>query len=172
LQKAGYSEFVSQVETATLAGGCFWGMEEILRKIEGVLKTRVGYCGGSVTDPTYPIVKKGQSGHAESVQLEFDPQILSFESVLGYFFKMHDPTTPNRQGNDRGSQYRSAIFYHSSSQRETAQRVKEQVEISKKWKLPIVTEIVEFQKFFEAEEYHQRYLEKNPGGYTCHYLRE
>jgi methionine-S-sulfoxide reductase len=159
-------------EIATLAGGCFWGMEEILRKIPGILDTQVGYTGGESPNPTYEIVKTGTSGHAESIQITFDPKVITFESVLRYFFRMHDPTTKNRQGNDVGSQYRSAIFYHSDAQKKTAETVKADVDKSGKWKRPIVTEIVPATPFYPAEAYHQKYLQKNPGGYTCHYLRD
>src|SRR5579859_4264729 len=154
-------------ETATLAGGCFWGMEDILRKIPGVVSTTVGYTGGTLANPKYPQVKTGTTGHAEAIEIVFDPGKLGYEEILRVFFKMHDPTTQNRQGNDLGSQYRSAIFFHSPAQREAADRVKSEVEQSGKWKRPIVTEIVAAGPFYPAEEYHQDYLEKNPGGYTC-----
>jgi peptide methionine sulfoxide reductase msrA/msrB len=161
----------SHKEVATLAGGCFWGMEDILRQIPGVLETRVGYTGGKTKDPTYPDVHRGDTGHAEAVEVVFDPSKISYEDILGYFFRMHDPTTPNRQGNDVGTSYRSAIFYHDEEQKKVAERVKEQVNRSGKWKNPVVTEIVPAPEFYDAEEYHQKYLVKNPGGYTCHYLR-
>ncbi len=161
-----------KTETATLAGGCFWGMEEIIRDIPGVIDTEVGYTGGTVENATYEDVSSGRSGHAESVQIVFDPDRLSFEELLGFFFRMHDPTTLDRQGNDRGTQYRSAIFYHSEAQRETAERVKAEVDASGKWKKPVVTEIVPAGTFYRAEDYHQDYLEKHPNGYTCHYLRD
>src|SRR5579862_865266 len=159
-------------EVATLAGGCFWGMEDIIRKIPGVLETRVGYAGGTLDHPTYGDVTTGETGHAESVEVVFDPSRLSYEELLGYFFRMHDPTTLDRQGHDIGTQYRSAIFYHDDEQRKTAERVKEQVARSGKWKGKIVTEIVPAGTFWTAEDYHQKYLEKHPGGYTCHYLRD
>lgn len=159
-------------EVATLAGGCFWGMEEIIRAIPGVLETNVGYTGGSVDSPTYNIVKLGTSGHAEAVQVVFDPKKLSYADLLGYFFRMHDPTTLNQQGNDKGTQYRSAIFYHSPEQERIAKETIAKVEAAKKWKRPIVTQVVPFTKFYPAEEYHQDYLKKNPGGYTCHWLRD
>jgi peptide methionine sulfoxide reductase msrA/msrB len=161
-----------KTETATLAGGCFWGMEDIIRDIPGVLNTGVGYTGGTVKNATYEDLKRGDSGHAESIQITFDPEILSYEELLGWFFRMHDPTTLNRQGNDRGAEYRSAIFYHNETQAEVAERVKQEVDASGKWKDPIVTEIVAAGEFYLAEEYHQDYLEKHPGGYTCHYLRD
>ena len=159
-------------ELATLAGGCFWGMEEILRKIPGVLDTTVGYTGGKTPNPTYKDVCTGKTGHAEAVQIVFDPEKLSYEQLLGYFFRMHDPTTLNRQHNDVGTQYRSAIFYHNEEQRQIAEKVKAQVDKSGKWKKPIVTEITAASEFYPAEEYHQDYLQKNPGGYNCHFLRD
>lgn len=159
-------------EIATLAGGCFWGVEEILRQVPGIKETVVGYTGGQTRGPKYENVKTGTTGHAEAIQLKFDPAQISYERVLETFFRLHDPTTLNRQGNDRGTQYRSAIFYHSEDQRKVAEAVKAKVEKSGKWKKPIVTEIVSAQEFWPAEEYHQKYLVKNPGGYTCHYLRD
>ena len=162
----------NSLETATLAGGCFWGMEELIRHIPGVVETQVGYTGGKTEDPVYETVKKGTTGHAESIQIRFDPEMVSYEDLLGWFFRMHDPTTPDRQGNDRGTQYRSAIFYHGEEQRKTAEKVKERVGKSGKWKGPLVTQIVPASNFYPAEDYHQEYLQKNPGGYTCHYLRD
>lgn len=161
-----------RTEIATLAGGCFWGMEDILRELPGVLDTDVGYTGGTSENPDYGDVKTGRSGHAESIQITFDPTQVSFEAILDLFFTMHDPTTVNRQGNDVGSQYRSAIFYHDGDQRAVAERVKKRVDESGVWKRPIVTEIVPAGTFYKAEDYHQDYLEKNPNGYTCHYVRE
>jgi methionine-S-sulfoxide reductase len=158
-------------EIATLAGGCFWGMEEILRSIKGISKTTVGYTGGKIENPKYELVKLGTSQHAESVEIEFDPSVISFSEVLNYFFRMHDPTTVNQQGNDKGTQYRSAIFYHSEEQKQVAREMIEKVNASKKWPKPIVTEVVPATKFYPAEDYHQDYLQKNPGGYTCHWLR-
>jgi peptide methionine sulfoxide reductase msrA/msrB len=158
---------------AILAGGCFWGMEDILRAIPGVLETEVGYSGGTTASPTYDDVRTGLSGHAESVRVTFDPSKLSYADLLEkWFFRMHDPTTKNRQGNDIGTQYRSAIFVTSPEQRKLAEAVKARVDASGKWRSPIVTEISEAGPFTRAEEYHQKYLVKNPGGYTCHYLRE
>jgi len=158
-------------EVATLAGGCFWGMEEILRQIPGVTATTVGYTGGTVANPTYRAVCTGGTGHAEAVEITFDPTKISYEEILGYFFRMHDPTTKNQQHNDIGTQYRSAIFYNSEEQKQTAERVKAQVDKSGKWNRPVVTEITAASKFYSAEDYHQKYLVKNPGGYNCHYLR-
>lgn len=157
-------------ETAILAGGCFWGMEEILRKIPGVLQTTVGYTGGSIPNPTYKQVCTGQTGHAEAIEIVFDPKRLSYEKLVGVFFRMHDPTTLNQQHNDRGTQYRSAIFYLDDRQREIAEAVKLRVDRSGRWKRPIVTEITPAAPFFPAEAYHQDYLVKNPGGYNCHVL--
>lgn len=162
----------NKTETATLAGGCFWGVEELLRTYKGVISTQVGYTGGSLPNPTYDIIKTGATGHAESVEIEFDPKLISFEELLKFFFKMHDPTTLNRQGNDIGSQYRSVIFYHNDEQKKVAQRVKEMVDRSGAWKRPVVTEIIPAMPFYTAEDYHQKYLKKNPGGYTCHYVRD
>lgn len=159
-------------EVATLAGGCFWGVEDLLRKEAGVIETQVGYTGGELKNPTYEHVKKGTTGHAESIQVLFDPKVISYEKLLLDFFKLHDPTTVNQQGNDRGTQYRSAIFYNSEKQKETAQKVKDRVNKSGSWKKPIVTEIVKAQEFYSAEDYHQDYLVKNPGGYTCHFVRD
>ena len=158
-------------ETALLAGGCFWGMEEIIRKIPGVIKTTVGYTGGATADPTYEEVCTGATGHAEAIQVVFDPARLSYETLLDYFFRMHDPTTLNRQHNDVGAQYRSAIFFSNGQQKEIAARVKARWDKSGKFNRPIATEITPASKFYPAEEYHQKYLVKHPGGYTCHVLR-
>jgi peptide methionine sulfoxide reductase msrA/msrB len=158
-------------ETAILAGGCFWGMEEIIRKIPGVIKTTVGYSGGTTPDPTYEEVCTGGTGHAESIEVVFDSSRLSYETLLDYFFRMHDPTTLNRQHNDVGTQYRSAIFYTSEAQKKTAESVKARWDKSGKFNRPITTEIAAAKGFFSAEEYHQKYLVKHPGGYTCHVLR-
>jgi peptide methionine sulfoxide reductase msrA/msrB len=160
-------------ETATLAGGCFWGMQEILRRIPGVVSTRVGYTGGTLANPTYEDLKTGKTGHAEAVEIVFDPSKISYEDLLEkHFFRMHDPTTTDRQGNDVGSQYRSAIFFHSLEQRRAAERVKERVARSGKWKRPIVTAIVEAGPFTLAEDPHQDYLQKHHSGYTCHFMRD
>ena len=160
-------------EVAILAGGCFWGMEDILRRIPGVLQIEVGYTGGWLDNPRYDDTHDSKSGHAESVRLVFDPRKLSYAELLEkWFFRMHDPTTLNRQGNDIGSQYRSAIFFTSDAQRKTAEEVKKRVDASHKWSRPIVTEIAPASKWWKAEDYHQDYLLKNPGGYTCHYMRD
>ncbi len=159
-------------QVAVLAGGCFWGMEDLIREIPGVLETQVGYAGGKLDAPRYEDVRQGDTGHAESVKVVFDPEVLAYEKLLDWFFRMHDPTTKDRQGNDRGSQYRSAIFVADEAQRETAERVKAEWDASGRWGKPIVTEIVDAGSFYDAEGYHQDYLEKNPGGYTCHFLRD
>ncbi len=159
-------------ETAILAGGCFWGMENILRKIPGVLETEVGYTGGLMADPHYEDVTSGLTGHAEAVRIVFDPKVLSYEALLGYFFRMHDPTTLDRQENDVGTQYRSAIFFTSEEQHKTAEAVKKKVDASHKWKRPVVTHISPAGKFYAAEDYHQDYLVKHPDGYNCHVLRD
>ncbi len=159
-------------KVATLAGGCFWGVEELLRKLPGVIETQVGYSGGNVENATYEIVKKGKSQHAEAVQILFDPKKISYEALLLEFFKLHDPTTVNQQGNDKGTQYRSAIFFMDKEQQQVAEKVKARVDKSKQWKKPVVTEITSFAKFWRAEDEHQKYLEKIPDGYTCHFVRD
>jgi len=158
-------------QTAYLAGGCFWGMEELVRQIPGVLETEVGYTGGNTPDATYEQVKTGNTGHAESLKIVFDPNKLTYRHLLFEFFRMHNPTTKNRQGNDIGTQYRSVIFHVSEEQKRTAEEVIRTVESSGEWKARIVTEVVPFKEFYRAEEYHQKYLVKNPRGYTCHYIR-
>lgn len=162
---------MQQREYATLAGGCFWGMEEIIRKLPGVIETTVGYTGGNTPRPTYQQVCTGATGHAEAIQIAFDPAQTSFRELLGFFFRMHDPTTLNRQHNDMGTQYRSAIFYHGDEQKRVAEEVKAAADSSVKFRRPIVTEITAAGEFFPAEDYHQDYLQKNPGGYNCHVLR-
>lgn len=156
-------------ETATLAGGCFWGVEELVRKLPGVVDTTVGYAGGKLDNPQYEDVKTGRSGHAESLQIVFDPAKITFDEILDFFFRLHDPTSANRQGNDIGTQYRSAIFYHDETQRDAAERAKQRAQ--PKWPRPIVTEVVPFTNFYPAEDFHQDYLQRHPHGYTCHYLR-
>ena len=169
--KAGLVKPVTH-ETAILAGGCFWGMEEIIRKIPGVVKTAVGYSGGTTPDPTYEEVCSGATGHAEAIEVVFDPAKLTYEGLLDYFFRMHDPTTLNRQHNDVGTQYRSAIFYTSDAQKQAAERVKAKWDKSGKFNRPITTEVSAASKFYSAEDYHQKYLVKHPDGYTCHVLRD
>lgn len=178
LKKEGYGKFLfdfkdkKQWQIATLAGGCFWGVEDLLKKLKGVIETRVGYTGGSVAHATYDVVKTGVSGHAESVQVLFDPKVIKYEDILLYFFKIHDPTTLNQQGNDVGTQYRSHIFYQNDAQKIAAQKIIDRVENSKKWKKPVTTKISPLKDFWIAEDYHQKYLQKNPDGYTCHFERK
>jgi peptide methionine sulfoxide reductase msrA/msrB len=159
-------------EVATLAGGCFWGMQELLRKQPGVLRTEVGYTGGHLDHPRYEDTHGSRSGHAEAVRIWFDPRKTSYEALLRFFFRMHDPTTLNRQGNDVGTQYRSAIFFANDAQRATAERVKKEVDASGKWKKPTVTTLEPAGKWWKAEDYHQDYLVKHPDGYTCHWVRD
>lgn len=154
-------------EKAVFAAGCFWGVEQAFRSLTGVRETRVGYTGGSTRNPGYDQVCTGQTGHAEAVEVVFDPLEISYEALLRFFWEIHDPTTLDRQGPDVGSQYRSAVFYHSAAQRQAAEAVKVELEKKKIFRRPIVTEIVPAGVFYRAEEYHQRYLEKN-GGFRCH----
>ncbi len=154
-------------EEAFLAGGCFWGMQEIIRNIPGVIETDVGYMGGDVRNATY----WRHDGHAETVRVVFDPDQLPFEELLRWFFRMHDPTTKDRQGYDIGTSYRSAIFHTSEEQRRTAEEFKQRLEATGRWRAPIVTEIVPAGDYWLAEPEHQDYLIKRPGGYTCHFLR-
>ncbi len=162
-----------RTEVAVLAGGCFWGVEEILRDVAGVVETDVGYTGGWLENPTYDDTHDSKSGHAEAIRITFEPAVLSFEELLEqWFFKLHDPTTLNRQGNDVGTQYRSVIFPQSPAQHETAQRVIARVDASRFWPRPITTSIEPAGTWYSAETYHQDYLRKNPNGYTCHFMRE
>ena len=164
------ADFMTQ-EKAILAGGCFWGVEELMRKKEGVISTRVGYTGGRRDNPNYEQVSTGTTGHAEAMELIFDPAVISFRDILSVFFQIHDPTTENRQGNDVGSQYRSAIFYTSEEQKRVAEKTIQDVEASGLWPGKVVTEIVPEQPFWEAEDYHQDYLQNKPDGYNCHFPR-
>jgi peptide methionine sulfoxide reductase msrA/msrB len=157
---------------AIVAGGCFWGAEHLLKELDGVLETEVGYIGGTVDNPTYRQVVTGTTGHAESVKVTYDPARVSYEEVLAYFFRLHDPTTKNRQHNDIGPQYRSAIFVHDETERAKAEQVRAAEDASGRWKRPVVTTIEDAGTFWSAEEYHQDYLDKNPGGYSCHFLRD
>lgn len=160
-------------EKAYLAGGCFWGMEDLVRRMPGVESTRVGYMGGALQHPTYNDVKTGTTGHAETLEITFDPSKISFFEILEFFFQIHDPSTKNRQGNDVGSQYRSVIFATNDGQRATAKEAIGLVDASGLWPGPVVTEILDADQFtfWEAEDFHQDYLERNPGGYTCHFAR-
>ena len=161
-----------KLETATLAAGCFWGVEDYFRKVPGVVETKVGYTGGKMKNPAYEKVAEGTTGHAETVEIKFDPTKVTYAQLLDQFFKMHDPTTLNRQGNDAGTQYRSAIFFHGDEQKKIAEQYKLKVDKSKAWKTPVTTEIAPAGDFYDAEGYHQKYLVKNPGGYDNHYVRK
>lgn len=158
-------------EIAVIAAGCFWGVEELLRELDGVIDTEVGYCNGNGENPVYTLVKTGTTGHAEAVKITFDPDKISYADLIHKFYKLHDPTTKNQQGNDVGTQYRSAIFYVSEAQKATAEEITKEVDASGVFKSPIVTEIVLLKKFWSAEDYHQDYLQKNPDGYMCHFWR-
>lgn len=150
-----------------LAGGCFWGMEELIRKQPGVIGTRVGYTGGDVENPTY----QNHEGHAEAVEITYDSSKTSYRQLLDFFFRIHNPTTLNRQGNDIGSSYRSAIFYATQEEKKEAEDFIALVNKSGRWQSPVVTSLEPLQTFYPAENYHQKYLQKNPGGYTCHAIR-
>jgi peptide-methionine (S)-S-oxide reductase len=154
-------------ERAILAGGCFWGMQQLVRRLPGVVSTRVGYSGGDVRNATY----RNHGTHAEAIEITFDPSKTSFRDLLEFFFQIHDPTTPNRQGNDRGKSYRSAIFYTSEEQRHVAEDTIADVEASGLWPGKVVTELSPAGDFWEAEPEHQDYLERYPNGYTCHFVR-
>ena len=158
-------QFSGQTEIATLGGGCFWCVEAIYQDLKGVIKVESGYSGGHVDNPTYREICSGLTGHAEVIQVTFDPTIVSYEDVLNIFFTVHDPTTLNRQGNDSGTQYRSVIYYHSEAQKATAEAVKKASQ--EIWDDPIVTEITEFDKFYKAETYHQNYFKDNPNQPYC-----
>jgi peptide-methionine (S)-S-oxide reductase len=156
-----------ELETATLAGGCFWCVEAVFDELRGVESVVSGYTGGDAKSPTYQQVCSGTTGHAEAVQISFDPQVVSFRELLEVFFTVHDPTTLNRQGADIGTQYRSAIFYHTPEQRETAERVIAELNEEKIWDAPIVTEVAPLTEFYPAEDYHQEYFRNNPGQGYC-----
>jgi peptide-methionine (S)-S-oxide reductase len=157
----------TRTETATLAGGCFWCLEAVYDELIGVQSVESGYAGGHIPDPTYKQVTTGSTGHAEVVQITFDPEITSFEDLLNVFFTIHDPTTLNRQGADIGPQYRSAIFYHTQEQKEIAERTIQKFEQEKIWDAPIVTEVAPLEKFYIAEDYHQEYFANNPNQPYC-----
>jgi peptide-methionine (S)-S-oxide reductase len=154
-------------ETAILAGGCFWGMQDLIRRLPGVLSTRVGYTGGEVPNATY----RNHGTHAEAIEVRFNPAVLSYRKLLEFFFQIHDPTTLDRQGNDIGSSYRSAIFYLSDEQRGIAEKTIADLDASRVWPGKLVTEVSPASGFWEAEPEHQNYLQRYPNGYTCHYLR-
>lgn len=177
MKAEGYGPYLFQFkdkkkwQTANLAGGCFWGMEKLLGSLKGVMETQVGYTGGALTKPTYDDVRTGKTGHAEAVQVLFDPKVVSYEDILLEFFRIHDPTTLNQQGNDKGTQYRSAIFYENTEQKKAAEKIIKRVNDSKDWKKDVVTELKSANAFWRAEADHQKYLEKYPNGYTCHLRR-
>lgn len=158
----------TQSETAILAGGCFWGMQDLLRRYPGVLSTRVGYTGGDVANATY----RNHGTHAEAIEIVFDPKEISYRQILEFFFQIHDPTTKNRQGNDIGMSYRSAIFYVEDEQKHVAENTMADVNASGLWPDKVVTEVVPAGPFWEAEPEHQDYLERYPNGYTCHFVRQ
>ena len=179
LEKEGYGEYVllfekskgSNLQTATFAAGCFWGVESLFKQTKGVVETTVGYTGGTTPDPIYRQVCTGITGHAEAVQVKFDPGVVSYEELLSLFWRMHDPTTQNRQGPDVGTQYRSAIFYYNEEQRKAAERSKEDFDRTGVYVNKATTQIVPASTFYAAEEYHQDYFEKQGGG-ACHVLRK
>lgn len=185
LDKRGYSKYKEhfedakveniEFEYATFGAGCFWGVEAIFEKTEGVYDAISGYCGGQVVNPTYEEVCKGTTGHAEVVQVKYNKFEISFESLVRLFFKMHDPTTLNKQGFDTGTQYRSAIFFHNEEQRKISEKIIQELNSAKVYKSPIVTEITSFETFYDAEEYHQNYYDKKyqgKAGPICHFIRE
>ena len=155
-------------EKAILAGGCFWGMQDLIRKQPGVTSTRVGYSGGDVQNATY----RNHGTHAEAIEIIFDPDTMSYRKLLEFFFQVHDPSTPNRQGNDRGTGYRSGIYYTSDAQKAVAEDTIADVDASGLWPAPVVTEVKPAGDFWQAEPEHQDYLEKHPNGYTCHFVRK
>jgi len=176
LEKEGYGEYKklfvkdNGFEQATFAAGCFWGVEYSFKQVKGVVETQVGYTGGHTVNPTYEKVCSDATGHAEAVLVTFDPAIVSYERLLDFFWAMHDPTTPNQQGTDVGSQYRSAIFYHSEEQKQEALKSKARLDNSHKLKGKVVTEIVPASQFYKAEEYHQDYFNKHPSKAACHVI--
>jgi len=157
---------MQKLRTIYLGGGCFWGLEEMFRTLTGVVDTEVGYSGGEVENPTY----QNHEGHAEALKIVFDENLISYSGILDYFFRVHNPTTKNRQGNDVGTSYRSVIFYQNQEEKTYAENMIEIVNKSGKWVDPVTTTLEEFKKFYDAEDYHQDYLVKNQGGYTCHEL--
>ena len=178
LEQAGYGEYLylfandeDQYEKAVLAGGCFWGIEKLFSQLTGVIDVINGYTGGYVENPTYKIVSSSTSNHAEAVEITFDPNKISYEEILRFFFKIHDPTTLNSQGNDIGTQYRSSIFYINEEQKKIAQQIINKANQAKVFPSEIVTKLEKMDKFYHAEAYHQDYLEKNPQGYNCHFIR-
>ncbi len=160
------------MEVASLGGGCFWCTEAVFKELKGIERVESGYSGGTLENPSYEEVCTGTTGHAEVVQVTFDPKVISYRDILQIFFTTHDPTTLNRQGADAGTQYRSAIFYHNDEQRATAEEVIKEFNASKIWKRPIVTEVVPFKAFYKAEDYHQNYFERNNNSQYCQVVIE
>lgn len=156
------------IKKAYIAGGCFWGLEELFRQQPGVVDTEVGYCGGTIDNPTY----HNHPGHAEALQISYDDTKTDYKHILDYFFRVHDPTTLNQQGNDVGTSFRSAIFYQNDGELADAKDMFQRVNESGNWPSPVVTTTEPFSKFWQAEDYHQDYLQQNPGGYTCHFIRQ
>ena len=165
-----HSKNDKDLEIATLANGCFWCTEAIFSRVMGIKSVMPGYSGGKTSNPSYEQVCTGITGHAETIQIEYDPKIISFEKILDIFWHTHDPTTLNRQGNDVGSQYRSAIFYHDENQKNIAEKLKRELEKEGVFKNPIVTEIVPFSNFYPAEDYHKEYYENNPNAPYCSFV--
>lgn len=155
---------LKMIKKIVLAGGCFWGLQDLIRTQQGVVSSRVGYTGGTVDNPTY----ERHTGHAEAVEIQYDTEKTSYKKLLDFFFQIHNPTTLNQQGNDKGTSYRSAIFYGNEEEKQQAVEFIDIVNKSGRWPIPVVTTLEPLEKFFPAEEYHQDYLIKNPGGYTCH----
>lgn len=162
---------MSELKQAIFAGGCFWGMEDLIRKLPGVEATEVGYTGGSIENATYNDVKKGTTGHAESIRVSFNPEKTTYRALLEFFFQIHDPTTVDRQGNDVGSQYRSAIFYLDETQKSDAEAMIAEIDASDVWPGKVVTQVSPAGAFWRAEDSHQDYLLNYPEGYTCHFVR-
>ncbi|MEI7765647.1 MAG: peptide-methionine (S)-S-oxide reductase MsrA [bacterium] len=152
------------IKKIVLAGGCFWGLQDLIKKQKGVVNTTVGYTGGIVDNPTY----ENHEGHAEAVEIEYDSDVTSYKNLLDFFFQIHNPTTLNQQGNDKGASYRSAVFYGNEEEKKEVENFIKIVNDSKRWRDPVVTSLEQLHKFYPAEDYHQDYLEKNLGGYTCH----
>lgn len=181
LEKEGYEEYLqlfnedtnnnTKYEKAILAGGCFWGLEELVRKLDGIIDVKAGYSGGKIKNPIYKLIRTGLTGHAESIEVTFDPNKITYETILRFFFQIHDPTTLNRQGNDIGNQYRSAIFYINDEQKRTALELIKKANDSGVFPGEIVTQVTKAKEFYDAEDHHQDYLQNNPGGYTCHKVR-
>ncbi len=157
----------NQLETVTLGGGCFWCLEAIYNELKGIIKVESGYSGGTIPNPTYEQVCTGTTGHAEVIQITYNPSIITLKEILQIFFTMHDPTTLNRQGNDVGTQYRSIIFYHNENQKQTAEQVIKEITQARIWNNPILTQIEPYNLFYKAEEYHQEYYKKNPTQSYC-----